>query len=289
MTEPETDEPPQPETPAATPPAVTSPRRRLSSFLPDRALRRILEGAGEALDRRLGRVEETPSGVSTPQLVERLKRLIDERVRDDGRKGRVAPHVILLKVEWGKHEAASNPALQSLQYELQAAAIDHINDNRYRTLAPVTVEIESDIFTKALSVGVSYGDFEAQMKPGGDAEDEKSVAPPAPADIEYLARVSRPGIESHEVSLFLTPGGRRLSVGRGSDNDLRLGHSSVSKVHAALRMKSDGTIVLADTGSTNGTFLNGRRMAYGEAWSLEDGDVLGFGEVEVRLRRPTGV
>ena len=32
-----------------------------------------------------------------------MKKLIDERARDEGRKGRIAPHHLKLKVEWGTH------------------------------------------------------------------------------------------------------------------------------------------------------------------------------------------
>jgi pSer/pThr/pTyr-binding forkhead associated (FHA) protein len=90
---------------------------------------------------------------------------------------------------------------------------------------------------------------------------------------------------TREVPLVLTPGGRRLSVGRGTDNDLYLNDSSVSKIHAALVMNRESTLLVADTGSTNGTFINGRRIAYGEARQITDGDVIGFGDIEVRLRR----
>jgi pSer/pThr/pTyr-binding forkhead associated (FHA) protein len=50
-------------------------------------------------------------------------------------------------------------------------------------------------------------------------------------------------------------------------------------------MTSEGTILVADTGSTNGTYINGRRIANGESRQVEDGDVIGFGDIEVRLRR----
>jgi pSer/pThr/pTyr-binding forkhead associated (FHA) protein len=45
-------------------------------------------------------------------------------------------------------------------------------------------------------------------------------------------------------------------------------------------MNREGTLLLADAGSTNGTFINGRRIAYGEARQIEDGDVARFGDVE---------
>jgi len=50
-------------------------------------------------------------------------------------------------------------------------------------------------------------------------------------------------------------------------------------------MNQQGTLLVADTGSTNGTNINGRRIAYGESRPIEDGDVVGFGDIEVRFRK----
>jgi len=74
-------------------------------------------------------------------------------------------------------------------------------------------------------------------------------------------------------------------VGRGTDNNLYLNHSSVSKIHAALKMDNLGTLLVADTGSTNGTHINGVRILMVRARPIADGDVVAFGEVEVRFRR----
>jgi pSer/pThr/pTyr-binding forkhead associated (FHA) protein len=87
------------------------------------------------------------------------------------------------------------------------------------------------------------------------------------------------------MELAFKPGGRRLNVGRVGDNDLSLNDSSVSKVHAAVMMNLEGTLLVADTGSTNGTYINGRRISYGEARVIESGDVVSFGDVEVRFRK----
>lgn len=279
----------EPEKTTVTPP--TTARYRLSGLFPERLVRRVLDKAGSAVDKTLGRTEEPTGSLTTTQLIAQLKDQIDRRVRDEGRKGQIAPHLIKLKVEWGKHDNAPNSSLKNLEYELQAAAIDHINDRRYRTLAPVKVEIESDVFTKSISVLPTFGDFEEELqrrdemaKAGADSPAGSETAPSAPREVTITARISRPGIESHEVALSLEPGGKRVSIGRGADNTLKLTHSSVSKVHAALVMKPDGALWVSDIGSTNGTFLNGRRLSYGEARPLAAGDVLAFGEVEVRLR-----
>lgn len=265
-------------------------KKKREEALPERILRRVLEGMGSVVDRRLGRTVEPRSGLTTSKLIERMKKLIDERARDEGKKGRIAPHHLVLKVEWGTHSEAPPEILNDLKNEVLAAAIDHINDHRYRTLAPVNVEAEVDIFTTGISVDPTFGEFEEDLR----RQDEEvraakagvaipGAAPPMP-DIEVIARVTMQH-GTREIPLIFKPGGRRLNVGRASDNELTLNDTSVSKIHAALLMTAEGTLLVADTGSTNGTYLNGRRIAYGESRLIEDGDVVGFGDVEVRLRK----
>ena len=265
-------------------------KKRREEALPERLLRRVLEGMGDVVDRRFGRTVEPRTGLTTSKLIERMKRLIDERVRDEGSKGRIAPHQLLLKVEWGTHSEAPPEILSDLKNEVLAAAIDHINDHRYRTLGPVNVEVEVDIFTTGISVDPTFGEFEEDLR----RQDEErratklgvpipSAAPPMP-DIQVIARITQPN-GTREVPLIFRPGGKRLNVGRASDNELTLNDASVSKIHAALLMTGEGTLLVADTGSTNGTYINGRRITYGESRAIEDGDVIGFGDVEVRLRK----
>jgi pSer/pThr/pTyr-binding forkhead associated (FHA) protein len=263
--------------------------RKREEALPERLLRRVLESMGDVVDRKFGRTIEPKSGLTTSQLIERMKKLIDERVRDEGKKGRIAPHHLKLKVEWGTHSEAPPEIIKDLEHEILAAAIDHINDHRYRTLAPPKVETEVDIFTTGISVDATFGEFEEELKAADEAKREKLTAPKQSPfekvpDVTIIARITMRG-EVHEVPLILKPGGRRVSVGRVSDNELSLNDASVSKIHAAITMNQQGTLLVADTGSTNGTFINGRRIAYGEARQIEDRDVVGFGDVEVRFRK----
>ena len=265
-------------------------KKRREEALPERILRRVLEGMGDVVDRRFGRTVEPRSGLTTSKLIERMKKLIDERARDEGKRGRIAPHHLVLKVEWGTHSEAPPEILHDLKNEVLAAAIDHINDHRYRTLGAVTVEAEVDIFTTGISVDPTFGEFEEDLR----RQDEErraakagvqipSAAPTMP-DIEVIARITQQN-GTREIPLIFKPGGKRLNVGRASDNELTLNDGSVSKIHAALLMTAEGTLLVADTGSTNGTYINGRRITYGESRQIEDGDVIGFGDVEVRLRK----
>ena len=54
-------------------------------------------------------------------------------------------------------------------------------------------------------------------------------------------------------------------------------------MHASLMLNSDGKLVIADTGSTNGTYLNDERIAYGKAIEIFNGDRVKFGVIDVAI------
>jgi pSer/pThr/pTyr-binding forkhead associated (FHA) protein len=71
--------------------------------------------------------------------------------------------------------------------------------------------------------------------------------------------------------------GARLLVGREADCNLRLPGGFVSRHHCALMF--DGfTLRLLDLGSKNGTFINGHRIANGEANLLQEADLVSVGD-----------
>ena len=72
-----------------------------------------------------------------------------------------------------------------------------------------------------------------------------------------------------------------LTVGRGGQNDLVLdGDEFASARHARIESRGDGVWV-QDLESTNGTFVNGSRVA--GAQRLNAGDVLRVGETDLRV------
>src|SRR3984957_10362968 len=74
---------------------------------------------------------------------------------------------------------------------------------------------------------------------------------------------------------------RLLRIGRDPGNDLVVPDLSVSRVHAELRNLGDGRYEIADLGSHNGTFVNGRRIA--GATTVTDQDLIGIGRATFRL------
>jgi len=73
--------------------------------------------------------------------------------------------------------------------------------------------------------------------------------------------------------------GRRTTVGRTTDNDLRVEADFVSRHHAVLLLAGTDT-VLEDLHSTNGTFVNGEPIA---RRTLREGDLVTFGKIQFRF------
>jgi len=71
-------------------------------------------------------------------------------------------------------------------------------------------------------------------------------------------------------------------IGRSPGADIVIGDDFVSGKHARLSPNGDGT-VLEDLGSTNGTLLNGQRVA--GAMMLRPGDAIDIGAVKLKVDR----
>jgi ABC-type multidrug transport system ATPase subunit len=72
--------------------------------------------------------------------------------------------------------------------------------------------------------------------------------------------------------------GERVVVGRSPAATAVLGHPSVSRQHAELRL-ADGRLVVADLGSRFGTFVDGQQV---ESRTIADGSCVSFGAVPYR-------
>ncbi|MFD3802821.1 FHA domain-containing protein [Streptomyces sp. NPDC058619] len=116
---------------------------------------------------------------------------------------------------------------------------------------------------------------------------EPPVAPPAAAWPVVLpavpaaarpSRVSDPALTGtfrQPTAVRPLPARTAVRIGRAPDNDLVVDDLVVSRRHAELRARADGTYEIADLGSHNGTYLNGAPVD-GTA-RLAEGDLVGIG------------
>lgn len=278
------------------------------SFSLDWLVGGTLSKVGEMFDKLTGRHWQPSSSLATSELIERLKKLLDREARDlGGERGRFVPHNIKLLMQWDKFSTDAEHSLKKLENELTTAAVDHINDRRYHTYAPLKFEIKPDYFTEGVKLLASFDEF---AKGEGEEEEEQqqhlqrqpaemnvtipdlknvilnapeavSVEPP-PREI-FTARFTVHA-NLRQIDLAFAEK-QRLSVGRAKENDLWLDDASVSKIHASLALNAETQLTLADTGSTNGTFVNEDRIAYGKAITINDGDKVKFGTIEVVFER----
>jgi pSer/pThr/pTyr-binding forkhead associated (FHA) protein len=87
-------------------------------------------------------------------------------------------------------------------------------------------------------------------------------------------------LESPEGTFRLKPGAVK-TIGRAARADFILDVALVSRVHCRLTADTDGLEVV-DLSSTNGTFVNGKRVRTG---TLGAGDRLRVGRVELTVQK----
>lgn len=85
-------------------------------------------------------------------------------------------------------------------------------------------------------------------------------------------------IEGPDRALVISLGEQPMHIGRGLSAELHLDEASVSRRHAILVPRPNGARILDDR-SSNGTFVNGRRVQQQE---LHDGDVIVVGRFVLR-------
>ena len=179
---------------------------------------------------------------------------------------------------------------RSLERDLAEAVLGAARDRSFTLLAYPTVELEqdADISPGDLRVACALVDASGEEVPANEPERLGSVEtghtmvldrdalraarPRAPQG----AIVAREGRVRRVVPLTAYP----FTVGRDPKNDIVLDDRRVSRRHAEVRLRL-GRYTLYDLQSTNGTFVNGRRIA---EMVLSDDDRITIGGAELLVR-----
>ena len=180
---------------------------------------------------------------------------------------------------------------RSLERDLAEAVLGAARDRSFTLLAYPTVELEEDddVSPGDVRVACALVDASGEEVPANEPERLGGVAaghtmvldrdallsakPRAPQGVI----VAREGSVKREVPLTADP----ITVGRDPKNDIVLDDRRVSRRHAEVRLRL-GRYTLYDLQSTNGTFVNGRRIAE-MVLSDEDRIAIGGAELVVKL------
>jgi pSer/pThr/pTyr-binding forkhead associated (FHA) protein len=263
------------------------PQKKISA---DWLVHGLLTKIGDTVDRLTGRGWRPSSSLAASELIDRLKKLLDLEAKSVPGKGLVVPHNIRIRMQWDKFSEDAEAGLRKLQFELLTAIVDHINDSLYYTFAPVSLDVKPDYFVEGVKIYAGFDEFaeeddEVALNVTIPTIDVSHLVPQKPAGPAirdtYIAKFSLKDVPK-EVRLEF-PAGSSVSVGRTGTNALMIDDGSVSKMHASLSVDADGGLRVADTGSTNGTFVNDERIAYGKSTPVATGDRVRFGLIETEF------
>lgn len=250
------------------------------------ALERFFERLFERQTARLFRTRLQPI-----QLQRRVERAMEsERAREGGRTAVPSRYAIHLAPD---DLAALREAHPSLAADLADAALAFARGHGYVLAERPTVGLVGD-------VAIAPGDVHVETAGGGDratppasdagagAGDEAAVGPAAdgPPPLERTAVFVVPTPSGPKATLreirpdgttrSFVVDGRPLTIGRAPDNALVIHDTRASRHHARLFARS-GVLLISDLGSTNGSWVNDRRveeMALGEGDRIRVGDTI---------------
>jgi hypothetical protein len=132
----------------------------------------------------------------------------------------------------------------------------------------------------------SSGDFEAKYRHGFLLINKEPANGEFERDTGFHTRDAEQARKmliraQDEAELHLVGGGARrasrVTVGRTANTGVALKHPSISKFHAYFRIERDGSCVLCDPGSKNGTTVNGVRLQKDGEVALKGGETIVFG------------
>lgn len=149
------------------------------------------------------------------------------------------------------------------------------------------------------AVAIDY-EADATRRPGvpsalAVAPDRPAGAPPvAPPPAPRAAPTRTSAARSRTLAVVRSDTQERISltadvvtIGRSRDRTIMIDDTRVSRSHAHIKPRQ-GTWVLIDEGSANGTRVRGEALPPGRACALRSSDVIAIGPVELRVTAADG-
>lgn len=207
------------------------------------------------------------SAVQPVELAAALQREVDNNAQILSRNRRLVPNVFTIELSPTDHERLA-PYEQTLTDELVEMLREHAHEQRYVFAGPVSLGFTEadDLVTGRFRV---KGRAAAQVQSRGGGKRPE--------------RATTVALEVHGDRHPLSPPGAVL--GRGSEADLRINDPGISRRHAEIRVsarKGEDAVSVIDLHSTNGTVVDGRKIA--AETPVHDGSLIRIGNTDLTVR-----
>ena len=199
------------------------------------------------------------SGVKPVELASALKREADARAAVVDRQRTVVPNEYAVALSAVDMDHVREWGDDALAREFEDALHDHADRQRYSFVGPVSVRFDLD-------ESLATGRFSVASR------STRAAAAPATS---RSANSRYPLLDIDGKRYHLT--GTQTIIGRGSEADIVVDDTGVSRQHVRFERTDFGTI-LTDLGSTNGTFVEDQRI---KEVTLLDGNAITIGRTTI--------
>ena len=232
-------------------------------------------GLLDNLEQRLDRIVNVSfskafkSEVQPVELGAALQQEIDNRANTITGQT-VVPNIFIIELSSIDHDRLA-PYFDTLCGELAALAVAYVSEQRYTTmdLAHVTFELDSNLETGVFRIrstaAIRPADALTPPPLGQDPSPQVPITAFMPEATPYLTSITG---EEFKITQSVT------SIGRGTEADIQIDDTSVSRLHCSIVLGSE--VLIRDLGSTNGTVVDGGRA---NESVLHDGSIIKIGNI----------
>lgn len=188
-----------------------------------------------------------------------VRNAMDDHIQEYSQDRAVAPNHYTVRVAPSDMKRLNDMGIDVLASEVENTARQHAEENSFALVGPVEVEFEEgpEELTGQLEIEV--------------ATRRGAVAPAT----SQVATETNPIIDVEGERWILTE--PVTIIGRGTDADITVADTGVSRRHLELRKTPDG-VIASDLGSTNGLYVEGHKV---DAATLVDGNQLVIGRTRI--------
>jgi hypothetical protein len=211
--------------------------------------------------------------VQPVEISARLQRELDAEAKLMSRDKRLVPNEFQIGLSQHDYDKLS-PYSKTVTAEMAGELRSHAHTMGYVFNGPIKIVLQLDnkLPTGRFTVA-------SRAVAGVETEGPRSRTP-APASGRQLV------LEVNGTRHPLDPPG--MTIGRGTEADLRISDPSISRLHAEIRVRDSGEgqqIDIVDLGSTNGITVNGQRVSRSK---LGEGSRIQIGATRMLVHAPAG-